>query len=246
MVDDQKLELAESSEMQRREYNLLKGDVLFIRSSVKPEGVGETALVNKTLVDTTYSGFIIRYRPEVKMSDDFNRVAYRSIGVRKQILAHASRSANTNINQNTLRNIELIIPCFKEQAKVGCCFKELDQLIALHQQKHNKLVKLKQAMLQKMFPQPGATTPEIRFKGFSKSWSEEKLHHFIDVSTEKNLDEAYGKEHVLSVSGDVGIVNQIEFQGRSFAGKSVQNYGVVKHGYIVYTKSPLNSLLKNV
>ena len=45
----------------------------------------------------------------------------------------------------------------------------------------------------------------------------------------------------MSVSGDYGIVNQIEFQGRSFAGVSVSNYGVVHTGDVVYTKSPLNS-----
>lgn len=45
----------------------------------------------------------------------------------------------------------------------------------------------------------------------------------------------------MSVSGDYGIVNQIEFQGRSFAGASVSNYGVVQTGDVVYTKSPLKS-----
>ena len=41
------------------------------------------------------------------------------------------------------------------------------------------------------------------------------------------------------MSGEVGIVNQLKFQGRSFAGASVLNYGIVKTGDIVYTKSPL-------
>lgn len=45
----------------------------------------------------------------------------------------------------------------------------------------------------------------------------------------------------MSVSGDFGIVNQIKFQGRSFAGKSVKNYKVVRTGDIVYTKSPLKT-----
>ena len=36
-------------------------------------------------------------------------------------------------------------------------------------------------------------------------------------------------------------MNQIEFQGRSFAGASVANYGVVEGGDVVYTKSPLKS-----
>lgn len=63
----------------------------------------------------------------------------------------------------------------REQAKIGKYFQELDSLLALHQRKHDKLVTLKKAMLQKMFPQSGATTPEIRFKGFSGDWAERNL-----------------------------------------------------------------------
>ncbi len=61
------------------------------------------------------------------------------------------------------------------------------------------------------------------------------------VSKAKNKDETFGKEDVLSVSGDYGVVNQIEFQGRSFAGVSVAPYGVVDTGDVIYTKSPLKS-----
>ena len=43
------------------------------------------------------------------------------------------------------------------------------------------------------------------------------------------------------MSGDSGIINQIEFQGRSFAGASVSNYGIVNNGDVVYTKSPLKA-----
>ena len=59
------------------------------------------------------------------------------------------------------------------------------------------------------------------------------------MSDEKNSNDIYNKTDVLSVSGELGIVNQIELQGRSFAGTSVSNYGVVNTGDIVYTKSPL-------
>ena len=59
--------------------------------------------------------------------------------------------------------------------------------------------------------------PEIRFKGYTDEWEQRKLEDYLEVSSEKNRDELLGKEDVLSVSGEVGIVNQIEFQGRSFA-----------------------------
>lgn len=84
-------------------------------------------------------------------------------------------------------------------------------------------------------------TPAIRFKGFSDTWEQRKLSNYLEVSNEKNTNDVYGKQDVLSVSGDYGIVNQIEFQGRSFAGASVSNYGVVHTDDIVYTKSPLNA-----
>ena len=73
------------------------------------------------------------------------------------------------------------------------------------------------------------------------SWEQRKLSEYLEVSNQKNTDDTFTKQDVLSVSGDFGIVNQIEFQGRSFAGASISNYGIVNTGDVVYTKSPLNS-----
>ena len=81
--------------------------------------------------------------------------------------------------------------------------------------------------------------PKLRFPGFTEDWEQRKLNEFLSVSNLKNTENKYNKKDVLSVSGEYGIVNQIDFQGRSFAGASVSNYGVVEKGDIVYTKSPL-------
>ena len=83
--------------------------------------------------------------------------------------------------------------------------------------------------------------PEIRFAGFTDPWEQRKLNEYLETSREKNESCRFDKDDVLSVSGDYGIVNQIEFQGRSYAGASVANYGVVHKGDVVYTKSPLRS-----
>lgn len=81
--------------------------------------------------------------------------------------------------------------------------------------------------------------PQVRIFGFTKEWNENLLNQYLETSFDKNLDGTFNREDVLSVSGDYGVVNQIEFQGRSFAGASVANYGVVQTGDVVYTKSPL-------
>ncbi|GAB7206454.1 hypothetical protein OS21_29470 [Dickeya oryzae] len=63
----------------------------------------------------------------------------------------------------------------EEQTQIGNYFQKLDALINQHQQKHDKLNSIKKAMLEKMFPKQGETTPEIRFKGFSGEWEEKEL-----------------------------------------------------------------------
>ncbi|RXV75006.1 restriction endonuclease subunit S [Ligilactobacillus murinus] len=60
-------------------------------------------------------------------------------------------------------------------------------------------------------------------------------------NTDRNKALKYDKSDVLSVSGEFGIVNQIAFQGRSFAGESVAEYHIVETDDIVYTKSPLKA-----
>ena len=134
-----------------------------------------------------------------------------------------------------------MVPDKAEQKKISRVFKTVDSLITLHQRKYDKLCVLKKSMLDKMFPKGGSLYPEIRFAGFTDPWEQRKLENYVVVSTTKNVDGKFGKEDVLSVSGEYGVVNQITFQGRSFAGASVSNYGVVNTGDVVYTKSPLNS-----
>ena len=73
------------------------------------------------------------------------------------------------------------------------------------------------------------------------TWEQRRLSHYLETSNEKNTEDIYGIDDVLSVSGDFGVVNQIEFQGRSFAGASVAGYGILHTGEVVYTKSPLKS-----
>ena len=152
-----------------------------------------------------------------------------------------ARADRFSIKDSIFFDMPIPVPCIEEQKQVGEYFSKLDNLITLHQRKLNKLKEVKKSMLEKMFPQNGEKKPQIRFCGFNSTWEQRKLGEYLDVSNKKNQRGVYDKKDVLSVSGNFGIVNQIEFQGRSFAGVSVVNYGVVETGDVVYTKSPLKS-----
>jgi len=69
----------------------------------------------------------------------------------------------------------LLLPDIQEQSHIAQVFRHLDQIIALHRLKHEKLLSLKLAMVQKMFPKPGCKVPEARFGGFSGPWSSEEM-----------------------------------------------------------------------
>lgn len=125
---------------------------------------------------------------------------------------------NRVLKLNDMLEYKMKFPCEDEQRKLASYFDDLDHLITLHQCKCHLLLKL-----------------------LHNDWEQRKLNEYFNVSTAKNKDNHYGKEDVLSVSGDYGIVNQIKFQGRSFAGATVANYGVVNTGDVVYTKSPLST-----
>ncbi|HEM3173245.1 TPA: restriction endonuclease subunit S [Streptococcus suis] len=151
VVDISQLGLAMASSIQLKNYNLQKGDVLFVRSSVKLEGVGEAAIVPKNLEDTTYSGFIIRYRDSFGMDNNFKRYTFGTNNIRNQIMSQATDSANKNISQQVLAELDILVPSLPEQEAIGTFFSTLDRHITLHQRKLEKLKNLKKALLNELF-----------------------------------------------------------------------------------------------
>ncbi|MFM0794811.1 restriction endonuclease subunit S [Streptococcus suis] len=175
IVDVSQLGLAKASSIQLKNYNLQKGDVLFVRSSVKLEGVGEAAIVPKNLENTTYSGFIIRYRDSFGLDYNFKRFTFGTSNIRNQIMSQATDSANKNISQQVLAELDILVPSLPEQETIGTFFSTLDRHITLHQRKLDTLKEQKKTYLKLLFPVKGQTKPALRFQGFEDDWEEVKL-----------------------------------------------------------------------
>ena len=219
-----------------KDNDLYEGQVLFTTEA--PMGnVAQVPDNNKYILSQRTIAFV----PDRSViSDNFLAVVLSASKCQKSLINRASGGTAKGVSQKTLSEIFLDIPqSLSEQDKVSELIKKLSKIITLHQRKLEHLNLKKKALLQKLFPKNGERYPELRFPGFTDAWEQRKLNEFLSVSNFKNIDNKYNKNDVLSVSGDYGIVNQIEFQGRSFAGVSVSNYGVVETGDIVYTKSPL-------
>ena len=87
---------------------------------------------------------------------------------------------NRVLKLDEMLNYEVIFPSKAEQLKIGNYFKNLDNLITLHQRKYDKLQNIKKSMLEKMFPKNGSNVPEIRFSGFTDPWEQRKVFEIAD------------------------------------------------------------------
>jgi len=98
-----------------------------------------------------------------------------------------------------------------EQSAIGTFFTDLDTFITLHQCKGDVLKKIKQALLQKLFPENGSLIPELRFKGFTEPWEQRKLGdvvQFLDTQRQP-LEEAKRIKGPYPYYGASGIVDYV-------------------------------------
>ena len=168
--------------------------------------------------DVYLNSFCFGYRQDSTFDPHYLAYMLRSSSVRSDLTLLAQGISRFNISKNKVMELSVPVPSAIEQKQIGQYFATLDRIITLHQRKC-----------------------QCRSLCGYLSWEQRKLNEYLETSREKNESCRFGKDDVLSVSGDYGIVNQIEFQGRSYAGTSVANYGVVHKGDVVYTKSPLRS-----
>ena len=98
-----------------------------------------------------------------------------------ELFVAGGNGAIGNLNKNDLDNQDIAIPSEKEQKKIGSFFRQLDNLITLHQRKLDKLHKVKRSLLERMFPRNGANVPEIRFSGFTGAWEQRKFSELTEI-----------------------------------------------------------------
>ena len=226
-------------------YLIKKGEFAYNKSYSKDAPWGAVKRLDNYDKGVLSSLYIV-FKLSSNIDSDFVAKYFETSNWHSEVSKRATEGARDhgllNISASDFLSIEILIPNkTMEQKEIAQFLKLVDSTLSLHQRKLDNVKMLKKSLLQKLFPKDGEKIPELRFPGFTDAWEQRKLIDYLEVSKEKNKDGTFDKEDVLSVSGFYGIVNQIEFQGRSFAGSSVANYGVVKNGDVVYTKSPLKS-----
>src|SRR5699024_4432027 len=122
-----------------------------------------------------------------------------------------------SINSNDIKEAYVLIPNNEEQTKIGEFFKELDNLITLHQRKLKKLEELKLAYLSEMFPKGGKKYPKLRFFGFTDPWEQRKFGELYKVSS------GYAFKYQDYCDDGIGLINGESIQHGKIDGSNI-NY----------------------
>lgn len=152
-------------------------------------------------------------------------MSYQLNGKRKYDIARVAQGVSiVHLYGEHLKAIKTYNPTLPEQQKIAKLLSLLDDRIDTQ----NKIIEKYESLIQ-------AIIYKEKMDGISKgTWQRIALCKVLQERNEKNVN---GRT-ICSVSVSQGVVNQVEYLGRSFAAKQTSHYNIVKYGDIVYTKSP--------
>ena len=157
------------------------GDIVYTKSPLKsnPYGIIKANKGKNGIVSTLYAV----YKPKQSANPEFVQIYFEQ-DARMNNYMHplVNKGAKNDMKvsaENALKG-QIVFPDIKEQRTISEFFRNLDTLITLHQRKYEKLVNIKKSMLNKMFPQNGASVPEIRFKDFTDPWEQRKISELAE------------------------------------------------------------------
>ena len=159
-----------------------------------------------------------------------NRVSQDDFYLKYGTIANGSRKAK-RIHEDTFLAMPIAVPTIEEQKTIGHYFDNLDNLITLHQRKHEKLTNIKKSMLEKMFPRDGANVPEIRFSGFTDAWEQRKLGEVVKEITRNDPE---SEAPIMMITANNGFIEQSERYAFNNAGESLKKYILLKKGELAY------------
>jgi type I restriction enzyme S subunit len=151
--------------------NVEPGDIIMVVRNGSRALIGKHAQVKSPLPNTVIGAFMTGIKSEIP---NFTTALFDSNVFNEEVRKGLGATIN-QITNGMLSDMHFNVCSLDEQKEIGEWFKRLDDMIANAEKEVARLERMKIASLQKMFPRPGQTTPEVRFGGFTEPWEEHKL-----------------------------------------------------------------------
>ena len=109
-----------------------------------------------------------------------------------------------SLTKNAINDTDVFVTDYVEQKTIGEYFKNFDDMIKLHQQEIDRLVCVRKAMIEKMFPQNGADVPAVRFGQYKEPW---RLCQFSEIFKERHIIDTISDEYPqLAFTIEEGVI----------------------------------------
>ena len=205
------------------------GEVIVPASGETAEDISIASVVVKPGI--LLGGDLNVVSPTAEYDSAFLALTISSGATHKYLSSLAQGKSVVHLHNADIQSVSAKFPTKREQEKIHLLFGKIDTLITLHQRKYEKLVNIKKSMLDKMFPQNGASVPEIRFKGFTDPWEQRKLGD-ITVELSEYATQELGLP--LLTSSRSGLMYQDEYRDSRTTKSTETLFSVVPVGTCTY------------
>jgi type I restriction enzyme S subunit len=165
-----------------------KGDIFFVRSSVKREGSGEVAILKEeNTSNTVHCGFVIRFRLIKEVDSIFFLYLFKSDFKRDQVRNLASGATIYNISQDALKSIEIYLPPLLSQQRIASILSAYDELIEVNNQRIKLFEETASQLYKEWFVRmrfPGYKKTKF-IKGIPEGWEVKKVDEVADATSSK-------------------------------------------------------------
>jgi type I restriction enzyme, S subunit len=146
--------------------------------------IGRISLVPNGIKQGIFNQALIRFKLNTVRTDSkYFLQLMRSEQMQRKLTGSNPGSAMINlVPMSEVKQWDILVPELDEQKKLGKFFTNLDNTIALHQRKLDKLKQLKQGYLQQLFPNLGENIPKFRFAYFEDVWEQRKLSEIVKIT----------------------------------------------------------------
>jgi len=121
--------LVRSSKNDKETYSLIRGDVLFTRTSETIEEIGFSSVCLKDIKDATFAGFLIRFRPlKSILLADFSKFYFRNLLLRAFFVKEMNLVTRASLSQELLRKLPVTIPSIQEQEEISNFLNQKEEL----------------------------------------------------------------------------------------------------------------------
>jgi type I restriction enzyme S subunit len=225
-------------------YQVMPGDLFFVRSSLKEDGIAAVAMVGPAEEAVVFECHLVKVRPETSvLHSRYASYLLNSQYCRSIMVAKAKITTMTTVDQEAILSVPLVVPPVSEQSSIAAFLDyetaKIDGLVEEQQRLIELLKEKREAVI--FHAVTTGLDPNAPMKHSGVEWLGKVPEHWeiVRVKTiyrERDERSKDGSEELLSVSHLTGVTPRSEKTVNMFEAETTEGYKKVhKTDFVINT-----------